>query len=73
MTCSIPGIPSGYSVSYETSTRSIVQCAWGEWSDQDSVDLTLTGQNLGDVTVTISLHDRQDTVLATRTIQVAVR
>ena len=45
----------------------------GEWSDQDSVDLTLTGQNLGDVTVTISLHDRQDTVLATRTIQVAVR
>lgn len=73
VTCSIPGIPSGYSVSYETSTRSIVQCAWGEWSDQDSVDLTLTGQNLGDVTVTISLHDRQDTVLATRTIQVAVR
>ena len=71
--CSIPGVPNGYSVAYETSTRSIVQCAWGEWKDDDSVDLTLTGQNLGDVTVTISLRDRQENVLATRTIEVAVR
>lgn len=73
ITCSIPGIPSGYAVSYEVSTRSIVQCSWGSWSENDSVDLTLTGQNLGDVTVTIKLHDRQKTVLAERTIQVRVR
>ena len=73
VTCSIPGIPSGYSVSYEVSTRSIVQCSWGEWGNDDSVALTLTGQNLGDVTVTISLHNRSDEVLAQRTIEVAVR
>lgn len=73
VTCSIPGIPSGYAVSYEVSTRSIVQCSWGSWNEDDSVDLTLTGQNLGDVTVTVKLHDRQDTVLAERTIQVKVR
>ncbi len=73
ITCSIPGIPSGYAVSYEVSTRSIVQCSWGSWNENDSVDLTLTGQNLGDVTVTIKLHDRQETVLAERTIQIRVR
>ena len=73
VTCSIPGIPSGYSVSYEVSTRSIVQCSWGEWGNDDNVALTLTGQNLGDVTVTISLHNRSDEVLAQRTIEVAVR
>lgn len=73
VTCSIPGIPSGYSVSYEVSTRSIVQCSWGEWGDDDTVALTLTGQNLGDVTVTISLRNRNDDVLAQRTIDVTVR
>ena len=73
VTCSIPGIPSGYSVSYEVSTRSIVQCSRGEWGNDDNVALTLTGQNLGDVTVTISLHNRSDEVLAQRTIEVAVR
>ena len=60
-------------MSYEVSTRSIVQCSWGSWNENDSVDLTLTGQNLGDVTVTIKLHDRQETVLAERTIQIRVR
>ncbi len=73
VTCSVPNVPTGYSVSYETSTRSIVQCSWGKWTAEDTVDLTITGQNLGDVTVTISLHDRTDAVLATRTIQVRVR
>lgn len=73
VTCSIPGIPSGYSVSYEVSTRSIVQCSWGEWGDDDTVALTLTGQNLGNVTVTISLRNRNDDVLAQRTIDVTVR
>ena len=38
-----------------------------------NVALTLTGQNLGDATVTISLHNRSDEVLAQRTIEVAVR
>ena len=71
--CKVPGVPAGYSVSYEMSMRSIVQCAWGKWKEDDSVDLTLTGQNLGDVTVTITLHDRTDAVLATRTIDVKVR
>ena len=71
--CSAPGLPSGYALSYEVSTRSIVQCAWGTWNEDDTVELTLFGQNYGDVTVTVKLHDRQDTTLAERTIQVKVR
>lgn len=73
VTCSIPGIPSGYAVSYEVSEGSIVQCSWGTWNEDDSVELTLTGQNSGNVTVTVKLHDRKDNVLAERTIQVKVR
>lgn len=72
VTCYVPGIPSGYAVSYEVSARNIVQCSWEEWQD-DTVDLTLTGQRVGEVTVTISLCDRQETVLAERTLNVRVQ
>lgn len=71
--CSVPGIPTGYSVSYETSMPSMVQCAWEAWKEDDTVNLILTGQNLGDVTVTITLHDKTKAALAKRTIQVSIR
>ncbi len=71
--CSVPGIPSGYAVSYESSARSIVQCSWGEWKENDDVELTLTGLKAGTVTVTVKLHDRKDNVLAERNINVRVQ
>ena len=71
--CSAPGIPNGYALSYEVSTRSIVRCAWGKWQSDDTVALTLTGQNLGNVTVTVHLNDRQGNSIASRTIDVKIR
>ena len=73
ITCSVPDIPSGYALSYEVSESGIVQCAWGSWRENDSVELTLTGKDSGSVTVTLKLHDRRENILAERTLQVTVR
>ena len=70
--CSLKDVPSGYYLSYEISTRGVVQCAWGNWED-DGVKLTLTGRNPGDAVVTVQLHNRLDAVIAERTISVRVR
>lgn len=73
ITCSVPGVLSGYSVSFEMEERGIVQCAWGTWQENDSVELTLTGLAEGKTTVTISLKNRLSETLGTRTIEVTVR
>lgn len=71
--CSVPGVLSGYSVSYSMEERGIVQCQWGEWNEDDAVELTLTGVSEGETTVTISLKNRQDVTLDERTLVVQVR
>jgi S1-C subfamily serine protease len=73
VTITIPDIPSGYATSYILSDYGVALCSWGEWdTEKDQVDLTLYAQYPGTVTVTVRLHDRADTVLDERTIQVIV-
>lgn len=76
ITCSVPGIPSGYSASYEIADAGIVQCSWGKWAKEtekkDTVDLTVTAKNSGKTEIKINLRNRQGAVLATQVIKVTV-
>ena len=72
--CSIPNVPRSYSVSYEVEDGGIaVECVWGKWKENDSVELTIHGVQAGETTITISFSDRGGTILGKRTIHVHVR
>ena len=62
-----------FAVSYYLDNDSVVKCEWSEWDNHD-IDLLLTPLSTGTVTITLVLHEynNSDRVLDTKTATVTV-